>query len=363
MGLTMHCRLILAGLVVAVTSTPVRSWAQERWAQERSAPTAPGETNDILLQIDRATVALFARVSPSVVQIITFVKGKTPADSKINTGSGFFWDKDGHVVTNAHVVDDAEEIAVWLASGQQLKASVIGSAPNFDLAVLRVKGLTAEPVAVAVGSSNDLKVGQSAFAIGSPFGLDQTLTAGVISALKRELPTSKGRSVANIIQTDAAVTRGSSGGPLLDALGRLIGVNTIAYSNAELGASFGFAIPVETVKRIVPRLIRDGRIATPGIGIVPAKEEVAFKAGIEGVIIARVRPDTPAARASLLPMDPSGKPGDIIVGANGHPVGNVYDFTDQLERIGVGGDITLKIQRKGNVIEVTVAIIDIDVKS
>jgi 2-alkenal reductase len=360
MSLIMHRRFFRAALVAVLlaASGPVQSRAQER-----SAAAASVETNDILLQIDRATVALFARVSPSVVQIITFDKGKTSTDSKINTGSGFFWDKDGHIVTNAHVVDDAEAIVVWLASGQQLDASVVGSAPNFDLAVLKIKGMTVQPVPVAVGSSTDLKVGQSAFAIGSPFGLDQTLTAGVISSVKRQLPTSKGRSIANIIQTDAAITRGSSGGPLLDALGRLIGVNTIAYSNAELGTSFGFAIPVETVKRIVPQLIRDGRIATPGIGIVPAKEEIALKAGIEGVIIARVRPDTPAAQASLRPMDASGNPGDIIIGANGQPIENIYDLTDQLEQIGAGGEVTLKIQRDGKVIEVTVAIIDIDAKS
>jgi 2-alkenal reductase len=356
----MHRRFIRAALmaVIVAAAGPVQSKAQEHLA-----PAASSEADNILLQIDRATVALFARVSPSVVQIIAFVKGKTPADTALNTGSGFFWDKEGHIVTNAHVVDDAEEIVVWLASGQQLKAAVVGSAPNFDLAVLKINGMTAQPVPVVVGSSSDLKVGQSAFAVGSPFGLAQTLTAGVISALKRELPTSKGRSIANIIQTDAATTRGSSGGPLLDAYGWLIGVNTVAYSNAELGTSFGFAIPVATVKRIVPRLIRDGRIATPGIGIVPAKEEIALKAGIEGVIIARVRPDTPAAQASLRPMDPSGKPGDIIIGANGQPVGNVYDLTDQLEQLGVGGEVSLKIQRDGKVIEVTVAIIDIDVKS
>jgi 2-alkenal reductase len=356
----MQRRLICGALmaVALVAFGPLQSKAQER-----PAPAASIETNDILLQIDRATIALFARASPSVVQIITFDKGKTPEDSKIGTGSGFFWDRDGHIVTNAHVVDDAEAIVVWLASGQQLDANVVGAAPNFDLAVLKIKGMTAPSVPIALGSSTDLKVGQSAFAIGSPFGLDQTLTTGVISSLKRQLPTSKGRSIANIIQTDAAITRGSSGGPLLDALGRLIGVNTIAYSNAELGTSFGFAIPVETVKRIVPHLIRNGRVATPGIGIVPAKEEVALKAGIQGVIIARVRPDTPAAQAGLRPTSPSGNPGDVIVGANSQPVENIYDLTEQLEQIGVSGEIRLKIQHDDKVIEITVAIIDIDVKS
>lgn len=356
----MYHRLVGAALVAVALAACGSVRAN---GQERSAPAASTETNDILLQIDRATVALFARVSPSVVQIITLIKGKTPADSNISTGSGFFWDTEGHIVTNAHVLRGAHEIVVWLASGQQLESSVVGSAPNFDLAVLRVQGLAAQPAPIVIGSSNNLKVGQAVFAIGSPFGLDQTLTAGIISALKRQLPTSKGRSIANIIQTDAAIHPGSSGGPLLDSLGRLIGVNTIAYSVAELGTSFGFAIPVETVKRIVPLLIRDGRIATPGIGIDPAEEDVALQAGIEGVIIARVRPNTPAEQAALRPMDSSGKPGDIIIAADGQPVRDVYDLTDQLERIGVGGQVRLKIQRDGQVIEVTVAIIDIDAKS
>jgi len=332
-------------------------------AQERSPQPLASETNDILLQIDRATVAMFARVSPSVVQITTLVKSKTSADAQITSASGFFWDKDGHIVTNAHVLSGADGILVWLSSGQQFDASVVGSAPNFDLAVLRIKGLPAPSLPLAIGSSDDLKVGQSAYAIGSPFGLEQSLTSGVVSGLKRQLPTDKGRAITNIIQTDAAVHPGSSGGPLLDSSGRLIGINSIAYSIDEFGTSFGFAIPVETVKRIVPLLIRDGRIATPGIGIVPAKEEVAVKDGIEGVIIARVRPNTPAAEVKLRPMDASGKPGDVIIGANGQPVRNVYEFTDQLERIGVGGDVTIKIQRDGATIDVTVAIIDIDQKS
>jgi 2-alkenal reductase len=356
----MHRRVIAAAVATVVLASVGH---MQTMAQDSSAPAASSETNNILLQIDRATVALFARVAPSVVQIVTFAKEKTTDETTINTGSGFFWDTAGHIVTNAHVVDEAEAIVVWPASGQQLHADLVGSAPSFDLGVLKIKGMTAQPVPVAVGVSNDLKVGQSAFAIGSPFGLEQTLTAGVIGSVRRQLPTGKGRSIANIIQTDAAITRGSSGGPLFDALGRLIGVNTIAYSNTELGTSFGFAIPVDTVSRIVPRLIRDGRIATPGIGIMPAKEEIAFKAGIEGVIIARVRPDTPAAQAGLRPADSSGKPGDVIIGANGQPVANVYDLTDQLEQIGVGGAMTLKIQRDGKVIDLTVTVIDIDAKS
>jgi 2-alkenal reductase len=332
-------------------------------AQEQPPSAWSNGTDDILHQLDRAIGALFARVSPSVVQITTIINGKGSEDSQIKMGSGFFWDTDRHVVTNAHVLDKADAVIVWLADGQQLDAAVVGSAPHYDLAVLRVKAPSTQPAPIAVGSSADLKVGQSAFAIGSPFGLDQSLTAGVISSLKRQLPTGEGRSISDIIQTDAAVHPGNSGGPLLDSSGRLIGVNTIAYSANDTGSSFGFAIPVDVVKRIVPRLIRDGRIATPGIGIVPAKEEIAIDAGIEGVIIARITPQSPADAAHLRALDKAGKPGDVIIGANRQPVRNVYDLTDELERVGVGGEITLKIRRDSTVIEVTVAIVDIDQKS
>jgi 2-alkenal reductase len=359
-SLTMSYRLIRAALVTASMAAagflPLR-------AQERPLPSSPHQADDILRRIDRAVVALFARVSPSVVQITAIVNGKASGDSELKMGSGFFWDAQGHVVTNAHVLNKGDAVIVWLANGQQVDASIIGSAPHYDLAVLRVKTRLAQPAPIAIGSSADLEVGQSAFAIGSPFGLDQSLTAGVISSLNRQLPTGEGRSISNIIQTDAAVHPGNSGGPLLDSSGGLIGVNTIAYSVNDTGSSFGFAIPVDVVKRIVPLLIRDGRIATPGVGIVPAKEDIAIDAGIEGVIIARVTAQSPAERAHLRPMDAAGKPGDVIIGANGRPVRNVYDLTDELERVGVGGEVRLKIKRDAKIIEVTLAIVDIDQKS
>jgi 2-alkenal reductase len=354
---------VITRLAFVVILALLTGMASNLHAEEHplAAPTAPVvEARSILAEIERATIGLFERVSPSVVEITVITNGDS-STSNIKTGSGFFWDTTGNIVTNAHVVHDAKEIAVWLASGEQVEAKIVGSAPNFDLAVIRPKELRNVPPPITIGSSSNLKVGQLAFAIGSPFGLDQSLTAGVVSALKRKLPTTKGRSIANIIQTDAAIHRGNSGGPLLDSSGRLIGVNTIAYSTAELGAALGFAIPVDFVNRIVPQLIKTGRLATPGIGIVPSDEALALRLGIDGIIIARIRPGSPAERAALRAMDTAtGAVGDIITGANGQPVRNAFDLTDQLEELGVGRTIALTVNRSGRSVDMKVEIIDID---
>ena len=349
-------RLAPAVFLAVLTASNLR--AEERPLAASSAPVV--ESRSILAEIERATIALFERVSPSVVEI-TVVTNSATSTSNIKTGSGFFWDAAGNIVTNAHVVHDAKEIAVWLASGEQVEAEIVGSAPNFDLAVIRPKELRNVPPPIVIGSSSNLKVGQLAFAIGSPFGLDQSLTAGVISALKRKLPTSKGRSIANIIQTDAAIHPGNSGGPLLDSSGRLIGVNTIAYSTAALGTALGFAIPVDFVNRTVSQLIRTGRVPTPGIGLIPADEALALQLGIDGVIVARIRPGSPAERAALHAMDPAtGAVGDIITGANGRPVLNAADLTEQLEELGVGRTIALRVNRGGITVDMKVEIIDIE---
>jgi 2-alkenal reductase len=241
-----------------------------------------------------------------------------------------------------------------------VQAQPVGVAESYDLAVLRLGGVRSLPPAVNIGTSADLKVGQWAFAIGNPFGLDQSLTTGVISALKRRLPTSAGREIGNVIQTDAAINPGNSGGPLLDSAGRLIGVNTAIYSPSGANAGIGFSIPVDVVNRVVPQLIRDGRVPTPGIGIVAASEEMAARLGAEGVVVVRTMPGSPAAQAGLHGVDPkTGALGDVIVAVDGQPVHNLANLTDQLEQAGVGKTVELSIKRGGATTSVKIQVADI----
>jgi 2-alkenal reductase len=316
-----------------------------------------------LSEAELATIAVFERVSPSVVQ----VAARSPATPFLEeeetpgaSGTGFVWDEAGHVVTNHHVVQNARAVAIRFASGEVVQAEVVGLAPNYDLAVLHVRNARQLPAPVAIGTSGDLKVGQTAYAIGNPFGLDQSLTSGIISALKRRLPTSGGREIANVIQTDAAINPGNSGGPLLDSAGRLIGVTTAIISPSGSSAGIGFAVPVDVVNRIVPELIRAGRVPTPGIGIVAAPEGVATRLGVEGVIVVRTAPGGPAERAGLRGVDfASGALGDVIVEANGKPVRRLSDLTDEIEQTGVGRSVRLTVRRGAQSRTVEAEIVDI----
>jgi S1-C subfamily serine protease len=226
-----------------------------------------------LSDLERSTIELFERDSPSVVQVVARAAALDASQGEgeaggAQSGTGFVWDAAGHIVTNNHVVEGTDAVSVRLATGQVLRAPIVGTAPNYDLAVLRVSDPRSLPAPIAIGTSEDLKVGQSVFAIGNPFGLDQSLTTGIISALKRRLPTQNGREITNVIQTDAAINPGNSGGPLLDSAGRLIGVNTAILSPSGTSAGIGFAIPVDIVNRVVPEIISKGYVPTPGIGIV-----------------------------------------------------------------------------------------------
>lgn len=320
------------------------------------AITARGD----LAESEQATIALFEAAAPSVVQVVSRSTILTPfrVAEQIGGGTGFVWDDAGHVVTNNHVVD-AQEIVVRLSDGEDVRATVIGRAPQYDIAVLRLARRPNAPP-LAIGSSADLRVGQAVFAIGNPFGLDRTLTAGIVSAVERRLPLPDGREIANVIQTDAAINPGNSGGPLLDSAGRVIGVNTAIYSPSGAYAGVGFAVPIDTVRRVVPQLIRDGRAPTPGIGILAASEAISARLGVEGVLVWRTIPNAPAARAGLRGTDPdAGVLGDVIIEANGRKIERLAELTDEFERVGVGEEVELVVRRGEETRRVRVEIEDI----
>jgi S1-C subfamily serine protease len=347
----------IAGVLLAYAAVNIR---QTPW----TGPAVRAvEQRGPLSDVEKSNIEIFEKVSPSVVQVVAVQSTADPISEEnegVASGTGVIWDADGHVITNNHVVQNANEVAIRFASGETTRADIVGTAPNYDLAVLRIRSTSGLPPPVAVGSSSDLKVGQFAFAIGNPFGLDQSMSSGIISALKRRLPTSSGREIANVIQTDTAINPGNSGGPLLDSAGRLIGVTTAILSPSGSNTGIGFAIPVDIVNRVIPDLIRNGRVPTPGIGIVSASEADAARLGGEGVIVLRTVPGSPAERAGILGVDlASGKLGDIITKADGKQVRRLSDLTDQLERIGAGKTIELTLKRGSQNRNINIDIVDI----
>lgn len=359
-----HIRLLLPfALLTVLVTQPCNGQGQPA-----DAPRAIEPRGELTPQ-ERATIALFKQVSPSVLQITVTTEpyeslptepGGQSGGTGLRIGTGIIWDSAGFVVTNDHVVRGAKSISVGLATGEVVSADIVGEAPNYDLAVIRLKGLRELPAPIPIGTSADLQVGQLAFAIGNPFGLDQSLTSGIISALKRQLPGNlkEGREISNVIQTDAAINPGNSGGPLLDSAGRLIGINTAGEAPTDIG--IGFAIPVDVVNRVVPELIHGGRASTPGIGIVAADQATAARLGVIGIIIMRTLPDSPAEKAGLRGVDTrSHTLGDVILAANGKPMRLLPDWTKELEQIGVGGKVVLTLERNGQQIEVKLEVADI----
>ena len=249
---------------------------------------------------------VWRQASPAVVHITTLAVRQDAFSFNVlqipqGTGSGFIWDAAGHVVTNFHVIREADAATVTMADHSTWKAHLVGAYPDKDLAVLRVDAPSASLHPIPIGTSHDLQVGQKVFAIGNPFGLDQSLTTGIISALGREIQSVTQRPIKDVIQTDAAINPGNSGGPLLDSAGRLIGVNTAIYSPSGVSAGIGFAIPVDEVNRLVPQLIRHGRVIRPGLGIQVGPARLAAELGLSGVLILGVVPDGPAPKAGIRP--------------------------------------------------------------
>jgi S1-C subfamily serine protease len=332
-----------------------------------TTPAAPAQPPVVaqgkLSDWERSVTGLFRAAAPSVAYITTEARRFDPlsgVELAQGAGSGFVWDAEGHIVTNYHVIEDADTVYVALDVGDPIPAKVIGGSPDYDIAVVRLQEVPNGLRPLPVGDSSTLQVGQSTFAIGNPFGLSRTLTTGIVSALERRLPTSHGREVRGVIQTDAAINPGNSGGPLLDSSGRLIGVNSAIYSESGTSAGIGFAIPVDLVKRVVPQIIKTGRAPRPGIGIAAADERIASQLGVQGVMVLGVARGSPAQRAGIRPWDLQRRRiGDVIVALDGKAVATLSDFAAMLDDVGIGKEVTLTVRRGDDEREVKATTIDL----
>ncbi|MSR46343.1 MAG: trypsin-like serine protease [Planctomycetes bacterium] len=327
---------------------------------------------------ERATIALFERASPSVVFIrnvaVEYGVGTLiPTEAREGTGSGFIWDGEGHVVTNYHVIHASNGLEVTLADHTTYPAQIVGYEVEQDIAVLAVDAPRERLKALAVGTSSDLRVGQSVYAIGNPFGLDQTLTSGIISGLGREMPAKyeevgRGqRLLTDLIQTQAPINPGNSGGPLLDSSGRLTGMNTAIVSPSGASAGIGFAIPVDTINRVVTELLRFGQASRPSLGVKILNDHVSQTYGVKGVVVTEVVAGSGAERAGLRGADPRRFSRladaiarcDVIVGVAGTPVRNSSDLFRALTHHQVGDSVVLDVLRQGKAIAVEVELKDL----
>ncbi len=354
-------RFVSIWLLIAVTVWIGDRFIRDLWltADEPRAVTPRGE----LASFEQHAIDLFDNVAPSVVYLFTEASssGLFGAGSRqTGAGSGFVWDAAGHIVTNYHVIEGANRVRVRLDSGEVVDSKLVGAAPDYDLAVVQLDDTRVQLAPIPIGSSGELKVGQAVFAIGNPFGLSRTLTTGIVSALNRRLPTESRSEIAGVIQTDAAINPGNSGGPLLDSSGRLIGVNTSIISGSGSSAGIGFAVPVDTVNRIVPQLIAKGKVPRPGIGIMIAEENMAIRLGLGGLVVADVAAGGSAQRAGLVGIDRrSGRLGDIITHAEGKRLETIADFVQILEDVGIGEQIELTVSRDGRQRTIKLPVIDI----
>jgi S1-C subfamily serine protease len=317
---------------------------------------------------ERNTIAVFEAVSPSVVFITTVQHVRDFFSRNVmrvpqGTGSGFVWDEQGRVVTNFHVIRGAQEALITLGDQRSFPARLVGASPEHDLAVLQIDVRTDLPPPVSIGSSGELRVGQAVLAIGNPFGLDHTLTTGIVSALNRTIDNDQGGVIENLIQTDAAINPGNSGGPLIDSAGRLVGINTMIYSPSGAYAGIGFAVPVDTINRVVPRLIGYGRYVRPTLGI-SANDDVSRRllraASADGVLVLGVTADSPAQRAGLrgTQMSATGRVvlGDVIEAIDGTQVDSFAALASLLDQYEFGDRVTLTVRRGTQRLEVLITL-------
>jgi S1-C subfamily serine protease len=321
--------------------------AAQPLAMERPLPAG-------LLADERNTIDIFRRTSPSVVFVTNTALRRDVFSLNVvevpqGSGSGFVWDDRGHIVTNYHVVLNGNSFSVTLADSKQYEARLVGVEPYKDLAVLEIDASSEHLQPLELGDSNALVVGQKVLAIGNPFGLDQTLTTGIISAIGREMKSVAGTTIQDVIQTDASINPGNSGGPLIDSAGRVIGLNTAIYSPSGASAGIGFAVPVAAMKRVVPQLIETGHVTRAGLGVELLPDYYAQRMGVEGVIIRSVQPGGAADRAGLQGLRRNGwqvVTGDVIVAVDGRKVQTFDDLYTALDPHKPGDRVVVRV-RKG----------------
>ena len=340
-GLTHYVLLSLLSIMFAIMPSSLLAQDQERFLDRE----------------EQANVNVFRQSSPSVVNIstqravrsqvgdVTLNVGRIPK----GTGSGFLWDDEGHVVTNYHVVRGSDFVQVKLADGTEWEAEVLGTAPEFDIAVLKIEASADLLLPLATGRSDNLEVGQKVYAIGNPFGLDQTLTTGIVSGLGREIDSQSGDSIRGVIQTDAAINPGNSGGPLLDSRGRLIGVNTAILSRSGTSAGVGFAVPVNTVRATVPLLISGKMVDRGFLGLSLAPMQISRQATDEGVLILGVAEGSPAAGVNIRSTQSAEEGqtmwGDILISLNGNRITDSESVLVRLQELHAGDEVVLGIKR------------------
>ncbi|HEY0195798.1 MAG TPA: trypsin-like peptidase domain-containing protein [Kofleriaceae bacterium] len=350
---------ILAVLLLIVAGALVFTVVQQRRATQHYVSFEPRpiaqRPDDKLGASEQATIDVFSKFSRSVVNITSLEARRDRMTLDVSeipqgTGSGFVWDQDGHIVTNFHVVQHGNRASVTLNDHTTYPATIVGTAPDKDIAVLHIDAPPQKLLPLPIGQSSTLRVGQSVLAIGNPFGLDQTLTTGVVSGLGREIKSVTDHSIFDVIQTDASINPGNSGGPLLDSSGRLIGINTAIYSPSGANAGIGFAVPVDTVNAIVPQLLKYGKVIRPGLGINTISDAVAVQNGIDGVVVMAVQAGGAAEQAGIggVHRDADGTHlGDVIVKIEDTDVHRSPDLYRVLDAHKVGDVLDVTVDNAG----------------
>jgi len=343
--------LIGAALVVSVFFV-VQRWYPSPLRQGQRAVTPRGD----LSTEEKGTIDLFQLAASSVVYITSVAVERDAFSMNVfeipqGAGSGLIWDDRGYIVTNFHVIQNASAAHITLSDHSSWEAKLVGVEPDKDIAVLKIDPAGTPLTPITIGTSKDLRVGQRVYAIGNPFGFDHTLTTGIISGLGREIKSVTDRPIQGVIQTDAAINPGNSGGPLLDSAGRLIGMNTAIVSPSGSYAGIGFAVPVDTINRIVPQLIKNGVVNKPGLGIQVLESDLLRGNGIVGAIVANVLRGSPADKAGLTPLgrDPHGKIqlGDIIVAVDDKPITDGDDLLKILDEKQPGDKLRMTVINNG----------------